>query len=161
MKQHWKGVIRTGIHTCVLCKFWILSAPTWNSFWRTIITKIWRQLSYVDNFSFQLYKSCGLNVFFKYCKSRRICYNARQFCGSVLDSYAWGHGIESWTPQNIFFFHSAAMLLLYIVQMITIPKFCIFRKSITIHHCVALLQVALMSIPPHKFVCPPCWYYRL
>jgi hypothetical protein len=23
------------------------------------------------------------------------------------------------------------------------------------------LQVALVSIPPHKFVGPPCWYYRL
>jgi hypothetical protein len=26
---------------------------------------------------------------------------------------------------------------------------------------MALLQVALVSIPPHKFVHQPCWYYRL
>jgi hypothetical protein len=39
-------------------------------------------------------------------------------------------------------------------------KICIFRKS-TIHYCIALLQVALVSTPPHKFVRPPCWYYRL
>jgi hypothetical protein len=38
-------------------------------------------------------------------------------------------------------------------------KLCIFRKSITMYHCMALLQVALVSIPPHKFVCPPCLYY--
>jgi hypothetical protein len=29
------------------------------------------------------------------------------------------------------------------------------------HHCMALLQVALVSTPPHKFVRPPCWYYQL
>jgi hypothetical protein len=53
------------------------------------------------------------------------------------------------------------MLLFYTMQRITPPKFYIFRKSITIHHCTALLQVALVSIPPHKFVRPPCWYYQL
>jgi hypothetical protein len=26
---------------------------------------------------------------------------------------------------------------------------------------MALLQAALVSIPPHKFVRLPCWYYRL
>jgi hypothetical protein len=26
---------------------------------------------------------------------------------------------------------------------------------------MALLQVALVSIPPHKFVRQPCWHYRL
>jgi hypothetical protein len=26
---------------------------------------------------------------------------------------------------------------------------------------MALLQVALVSTPPHKFVRPPCWYYGL
>jgi hypothetical protein len=36
-----------------------------------------------------------------------------------------------------------------------------FRKSFTIHHSMALLQVALMLIPPHKFVRPPCCYYLL
>jgi hypothetical protein len=36
-----------------------------------------------------------------------------------------------------------------------------FPEIKTIHHCKALLQVALVSIPPHKFVRPPCWYYRL
>jgi hypothetical protein len=35
------------------------------------------------------------------------------------------------------------------------------KKSITIHHCTALLQVALVSTTPHKFVRPPCWYYRV
>jgi hypothetical protein len=26
---------------------------------------------------------------------------------------------------------------------------------------LVLLHVTLMSIPPHKFVCLPCWYYWL
>jgi hypothetical protein len=43
----------------------------------------------------------------------------------------------------------------------TTPRLCIFRKSITIHQCTTLLQVPLASIPPHKFVPPLCWYYRL
>jgi hypothetical protein len=60
-----------------------------------------------------------------------------------------------------YFFHAAAMLLFYIIQRITIPKVCIFRKSITINHCMALLQVALLSITSHKFVRLPCWHYRL
>jgi hypothetical protein len=47
------------------------------------------------------------------------------------------------------------------IQRITVPKFGIFRKSITTPRYMALLQVALVSIPPHKFVRPPCWYYRL
>jgi hypothetical protein len=40
-KQNWKSVIRTGIHTCVLCKFWI-------------INKRLRQVSCLGNFTFQL-----------------------------------------------------------------------------------------------------------
>jgi hypothetical protein len=59
------------------------------------------------------------------------------------------------------FFHTAAMLLFYIIQGITAPKFCIFRKSITTHHCMVRLQVALVSIPPHKLVRLPCCYYPL
>jgi hypothetical protein len=34
-------------------------------------------------------------------------------------------------------------------------------KTKTIHQYMALLQVALVSIPPRKFVLSPCWYYRL
>jgi hypothetical protein len=63
--------------------------------------------------------------------------------------------------SKFFFFRADAMLLFYIIQRITIPKFSIFRKSITIQHCMALLQVGLVSIPTHKFVLPPCWYYQL
>jgi hypothetical protein len=80
-------------------------------------------------------------------------------CGSILVSYAWGHGINSSSSLN-FFFHATTMLF-YTVQRITFPKFCIFQKFITVHHHMALLQVALVSIPPHKFIRPPCWYYQL
>jgi hypothetical protein len=81
------------------------------------------------------------------------------FCGSIPDSYAWGHRIESWWSN--FFFHVAAMLLFYIKQRIIMPKFCIFRKSTTIQKCMTLLQVALVWIPSHKFVSPPNWCYLL
>jgi hypothetical protein len=40
----------------------------------------------------------------------------------VLNSYAWGHRIE-FSSSQIFFFHAAAMLLSYIIQKITHPKF--------------------------------------
>jgi hypothetical protein len=50
LKQDWKSVIRTLIHTCILYKF-------------RIINKTLRQLPYLDNLSFQLYKSRGLKVF--------------------------------------------------------------------------------------------------
>jgi hypothetical protein len=70
----------------------------------------------------------------------------------------------SWNPgqdKSLLFFRATAMLLFYIFQRITIPKISIFRKFITIHHCMTLLQVALVSTPRHKFFRAPCWYYRL
>jgi hypothetical protein len=53
------------------------------------------------------------------------------------------------------------------------PEFYIFKELLyqsfvfsetmhcVAHHCMALLQVALVSIPHQKFVHPPCWYYPL
>jgi hypothetical protein len=64
-EQDWKGVIHTRIYTCILCKIWI-------------INKRLHQLSYLDNFSFQLYKLYGLNVFCKYC------YNIGMSQGALL-----------------------------------------------------------------------------
>jgi hypothetical protein len=58
---------------------------------------------------------------------------------------------QNLVKSNIFF-PAATMLLFYIVQRITIPKFCIFQKSITILHCMALFQAALVLIPPPKFL---------
>jgi hypothetical protein len=48
------------------------------------------QLSHRDNFSIQLYKSCGLNVFWGYCKWNPIRHKARKLFGIVLQYYAWG-----------------------------------------------------------------------
>jgi hypothetical protein len=39
-------------------------------------------------------------------------------------------------------------------------EYLYFRTSITTHHCAGLSQVALVSSPRHKFLRPPCWYYR-
>jgi hypothetical protein len=47
------------------------------------------------------------------------------------------------TPGCHFLFHSAAMLLLYIIQRIAVY----FSKSVTAHRCMTLLSVALMSMP--------------
>jgi hypothetical protein len=47
-------------------------------------------------------------------------------------------------------FHKAAILFSYIIQRITLPKFCIFRISVTIHHRMALLKMALVLVPPQK-----------
>jgi hypothetical protein len=58
-------------------------------------------------------------------------------------------------------FRAVTMLLFYMMQRITTPKLCIFLKSVTKRHCMTLLQVALVSIPSHKFVLSPCWYYLL
>jgi hypothetical protein len=62
---------------------------------------------------------------------------------------------------NLFLFYAAAMLLFNIIQIIYMPEVCILRKSIVMCQCMTLLQVALVSIPLHKFVSPPCWYYPL
>jgi hypothetical protein len=98
---------------------------------------------------------CTLLSFVLYV-SHEIKYLKRS--GSVLVSHAWCCRIESWSNQN---FYAPTTLLFYILPIITFPKFCIFRKSIPIHYCMALLQVTVLSTPPHKFVRPPCWYYRL
>jgi hypothetical protein len=79
---------------------------------------------------------------------------ARWLCGSVLVSNTWGRETESNSSLNIFFSFMQP-------SWITVPMSCIFRTSFTIHHCMALLQVAPVSTPLHKFVRPPCWYYRL
>jgi hypothetical protein len=81
-------------------------------------------------------------------------------CWAVVARWTRVHVVMGSNPGESFFY-AAAMLLFYIMQRITTPKLCIFRKSITLHHCMPLLQVALVSIPPHRFVRPPCWYYRL
>jgi hypothetical protein len=44
------------------------------------------------------------------------------------------------------------MLLLYIIQRITVPKFCILQKSATIHHCMALIASGA-SVDPTSQVC--------
>lgn len=46
-------------------------------------------------------------------------------------------------------------------KITAMPKFCNFRKSIAIYHCMSLLLVVLVTISHHTFGRPPCWYYRL
>jgi hypothetical protein len=148
MEQDWNCVIRTGIHTCVLCKFWIIS-------------KKLRQLYSLHRFSFRLYKTCGLNVFLMQCKSIPVRHKAHYLCDSILDSYEWGHRIEPRSTQNIFILSCSRHVDILHYTKNYFSKVLYFPKAITIHHCMALLQVALVSIPPHKFVRPPCLYYWL
>jgi hypothetical protein len=65
---------------------------------------------------------------------------------SVVEFWTRKRGVirsNSSRVKKFVFFHAAAMLLSYIIQRIIFPKSCIFRKFITIHHCMALLQLAL------------------
>jgi hypothetical protein len=38
-------------------------------------------------------------------------------------------------------FHAAVILLFYIVQRVTVSELCIFGRSVTIPHCIALGSV--------------------
>jgi hypothetical protein len=67
-------------------------------------------------------------------------------------------GIRLDTKQFFFLFHAAAMLSLNTKQRITLPKFCIFRKSPSSLYASIVGYVALVSISLHKIVRPPCWY---
>lgn len=81
---------------------------------------------------------------------------ACQLGGSILASYTLGAMGQNSGHLKAFFFH-AATVLFFIVQRITTPKFYSFRKSVIIHNfSVAILVVALVLLPPHKFVFPPC-----
>jgi hypothetical protein len=59
-------------------------------------------------------------------------------------------------------FHAAAMLVFYILreQKFYKQRLHIFQRSLTTLLFKTLYQVALVSLPPHKFVRPPCCYYR-
>jgi hypothetical protein len=65
----------------------------------------------------------------------------------------WMHGVMGLNPGQVifFFFHAGTMLLFYITQRITVPKFHNSQKSTAIYHCTVLLQVVLMLILAHKF----------
>jgi hypothetical protein len=71
----------------------------------------------------------------------------------------WADLVANPGEVKAFFFHVAATLF-YIIQRTAVLMFCILRKSVIIYHRMALLKVALVSIPPDRFVWPPCWYYR-
>jgi hypothetical protein len=62
--------------------------------------------------------------------------------------------IGSSSDQMKFLLFLATPMLLYILQIIILPKFCIFRKSIIIHHFTALLYVALMSVQTNFIIAP-------
>jgi hypothetical protein len=47
---------------------------------------------------------------------------------------------------GIFLIHTATIFLVSIIQKITIQKLCISQQTITIHHCVTILYVTLVSI---------------
>jgi hypothetical protein len=61
-------------------------------------------------------------------------------------------GSELARLRILLLFNVAAMLLFYIVPIIAVTKLFIFRRSVSIHHCMTLYYV---SLAPHKFVRPP------
>jgi hypothetical protein len=123
-------------NTLVLWKFWILN-------------NILHQLSCLDNFSLEPQKIMWQWQYVTVCVS------------SVAANWFHTHVVTGLNPgqAGIFFIHAATMLSFYSIQRISITKFCTFWKSVTMYHCMVLLQVALVLIPPYKYVRPPCWYY--
>jgi hypothetical protein len=91
-------------------------------------------------------------VFFKYCKSVMARHKVLYLCDSMLDSYTYVHSIDSWWSQNFFLSCIRHGVILHYTENY-FPKFCISWKSFTTHHCMVLLQVALVSTPCHMFVC--------
>jgi hypothetical protein len=70
----------------------------------------------------------------------------------VVAYWSRTHVIMGSNPRQVLlsFFHAATMLLFYIIQWIAMPKFCIFQKSITVHHCMAIARGA--SVAPSSQV---------
>jgi hypothetical protein len=56
-------------------------------------------------------------------------------------------------------FHAGACWFTFYENLVS-TEFAFFRRSVTIHHFRTLYKVALVSLPPHQFVRPPCFYYR-
>jgi hypothetical protein len=86
--------------------------------------------------------------------------NVRYPCGSKRDFWHKFMKPNSGQVKHFYSMHPP-LLLFYFTLWTTTSKFPIFRKSITSHHTTTLLQVAVVWIPHHKFVCPSCWYYQL
>jgi hypothetical protein len=106
------------------------------------------------NLCFKLCKSCGLNVSLssvnQYCYVVRYVNTAAVYCPCMLRVTRSNSGYIS------FFFLHAAIMLFYFIQRIA-TKVLYFQKLYNHTHMV---WHYCMSITPHKFVRPPCWYYR-
>jgi hypothetical protein len=72
-------------------------------------------------------------------------------------------GVLGLNPGQVIFFFSLMQLPYWYFTLYKelLFKSFVFSKNLfpPIHHCMALLQLELVSIPPHKFVCPPFCYY--
>lgn len=80
---------------------------------------------------------------------------------SVVACWTHTHGIMSSNAAEVNLSFHAAGMLFYNMQRNTAPKFYIIRKSITIHDCTILLQVAPKLTTPHKSVRTPRLCYKL
>jgi hypothetical protein len=49
--NNWKGVIRTGIHTCVLCKFWITNKRLWELSWQLLVSSYTNHVVLISSLS--------------------------------------------------------------------------------------------------------------
>jgi hypothetical protein len=100
---------------------------------RRTISNIRCQVSYLDNFSFQLHKSRVLNVFCKFCKSTQLRHNTRKICRSILDSYARSYGIKRRASQS---FHTEAMLFYFAIHKELLNQSFVFSENLLDNHAL-------------------------
>jgi hypothetical protein len=73
-------------------------------------------------------------------------------------TYAWGHRTEQWWRQNFFLSGRHYVVILHYTKNYC-TKVLYFPEIYNHKSFYVQLQVALVSLPPHKFVRPPCWYF--
>jgi hypothetical protein len=79
------------------------------------------------------------------------------FSLSVVNTYGYTTArvssvVTYWAQRPNPVLCAAAMLLFHNMQRITLSNFFIFRKSMTLYHCMVLIKVAVVLIPPQTFV---------
>jgi hypothetical protein len=106
------------------------------------VSYLWKQIS------FQLYKSCGFNIFIKLCKS------IIRSVSSVIVYWTHRHGVTGLNPGQVNFLSlscSVHVVILYYTKN-SFYKVLYVLNIKTIHHFMVLLQVVL-SVDPTSQVC--------
>jgi hypothetical protein len=115
------------------------------------INKKWRQLSYLDNPNFKLFKSLGIKYFLSIVNQE---WSVISRFSSVVTYWTPTHGVTGSNTSDVIFFMQPPYC--FTSYKLLFPK--VFLKSVNVHQYMALLQVELFLIPLLKFARPPYWY---